>query len=390
METPISVESDRLAWTLRPDRLQVGDIILSTQNHWKSFFIRFATGMSPFSHAALYLGGGFVMEAVTEGVRRVHVRHFLYEQRGQVRVLRPRDLSPEVAQQVSLYARSMLYRPYSVVGAVQTKVPVLTAQANRGLFCSQLVAASYLAADCPLLEKAPSKVTPADFEGLDSLCEDVTHEAIRKVSFGSFQRAVEGLRPSMKAVPGSPQNEPFIEKDFLNNAKHILEKHPFLEQPSWVPYNFMDLLRQLREQVYQHPDTTYSIDQEISEKLGQCGVYHDDRHTQSMSSLVQHLMQFEIEPLSFDFDPTVSTLETEVDLREFTVLCQDLRASKTWDIEDWKHTVEEYKNGWNQTHLRCLGATYRWLLRDYSIVENNYWQLDKWTTLDPKIINFPH
>lgn len=68
-------DSDKINWTLIPARLCTGDIIFSTQKHYKSWAIRTVTGKSKFSHAALYLGEGFLMEAVTEGVRRVHVRN---------------------------------------------------------------------------------------------------------------------------------------------------------------------------------------------------------------------------------------------------------------------------------------------------------------------------
>lgn len=64
--------------TLAPSALKVGDIVLSTQHHIVSWIIRGLT-KSPISHAALHIGGGFILEAVETGVRRVFGRCLKWE-----------------------------------------------------------------------------------------------------------------------------------------------------------------------------------------------------------------------------------------------------------------------------------------------------------------------
>ena len=64
---------------LRPAQLNPGDVILSASSGITSWTIRGVSSLrertkSLFSHAALYVGGGYVIEAVNGGVHRVHVR----------------------------------------------------------------------------------------------------------------------------------------------------------------------------------------------------------------------------------------------------------------------------------------------------------------------------
>ena len=157
--------------------LQIGDIILSTTNQVPSKLIRFATN-SPVSHSMLYVGGGQVVEAVGEGVRLVPIETALADANFAVAVRYP-GLTNEQALKIRDYADHQLGKPYDyrygVVGQALFRLDLVcgfpmeqVGRVNLGTgtndkwFCSELVIASFAAADVPLTKTPPSWTSPGD------------------------------------------------------------------------------------------------------------------------------------------------------------------------------------------------------------------------------------
>src|SRR5688500_5232367 len=96
--------SSRL-WVLSPRALEPADVLLTTTSHPISWAIRTSHG-SRVSHAALHVGGGFMIEAVGEGVRRIHSRRLVFESPEHVVVLRPVGVGDAgTLERVSRYAK---------------------------------------------------------------------------------------------------------------------------------------------------------------------------------------------------------------------------------------------------------------------------------------------
>ncbi|MCX6901836.1 MAG: YiiX/YebB-like N1pC/P60 family cysteine hydrolase [Verrucomicrobia bacterium] len=153
--------SEGMPWVLRTVHLETGDVILSTQpKDPVSWSIRFVTD-SIISHAAIYVGGGFLVEAVREGVRLVHSRRFLFPSRQQVRVLRHKTATETILQDAAAHAKALVYRPYSVKKALSSLFS-FTFPDSEGRFCSELVAESFRRTVKPLAVSGnPEKITPA-------------------------------------------------------------------------------------------------------------------------------------------------------------------------------------------------------------------------------------
>lgn len=172
--------------------LRPADILLSTGDAAVSAVIRAGSG-SRFSHAALYIGGGEIIEAIGEGV----VRQSLARAMGDdtlVSVYRRLRMSDAQAQQIIRYASTQVGRPYDAAGAAGagsgsgrgfmitvlaaaivpglgslTQSALVTADAinqhnpGRSFFCSELVAMAYAEAGVPIGSGGAS-TTPGEIE----------------------------------------------------------------------------------------------------------------------------------------------------------------------------------------------------------------------------------
>jgi uncharacterized protein YycO len=169
------------------DRLQPGDIILTSASTLRSGGIRLMT-WSSVSHAALYIGEGRIVEALGSGVQVRRLEELLLEESIAV-VLRYPGLSPDEQMQIADYALEKagarfnfvgvtFQVPFSVVrracelpllpGAVRDacvrSVGVLSylAASETQLFCSQLVMQAYQHAGVQVTDADPRLITPAD------------------------------------------------------------------------------------------------------------------------------------------------------------------------------------------------------------------------------------
>lgn len=172
---------------LPPERLQPGDIILTSAPTLRSLGIRLVT-LSSVSHAALYIGEGRVVEALGSGVQVRPLEELLSEESIAL-VLRHPGLSPEQQLGIADYARgkagarfnfvgATLHVPFSVTRRI-CELPLLpgalrdaclrsigalsyVAASESQLFCSQLVMQAYRRAGVPVTDADPRLLSPAD------------------------------------------------------------------------------------------------------------------------------------------------------------------------------------------------------------------------------------
>ena len=160
---------------------QKADILLSTTDAKVSGAIRFGTG-SDYSHAAVYVGSGGMIEAVGNGVRFVTLDVGTADN-SITHVYRRRNLTPQQADLVCQYARQQVGKDYDSKGAIgagaSTRRGIIIGSAispagtvaarqwaaeNRrapevAFYCSELVAHAFRAAGAPLVMDAAT-VTP--------------------------------------------------------------------------------------------------------------------------------------------------------------------------------------------------------------------------------------
>jgi hypothetical protein len=143
---------------------------------------------TPFSHAALCIEPGLMIEAVGVGVCRFALAPTGVRSRSNVRLLRLNlDVvyGPWRAQSVADRGHQYLSRGYSLSGAIGARIAAFRKKGRGDLFCSQLVAQAYEEAKCPLLPgKTPGEIAPGDLVKSDIL-RDVTDLALRAVKIDS-------------------------------------------------------------------------------------------------------------------------------------------------------------------------------------------------------------
>lgn len=168
--------------------LQTGDILLSTSNSLVSGAIRLATN-SPISHAAIYIGNGEVVEAITDGVVLQSLEEALRDDTVSVAFRYP-NLTEAQGLLIKDFVGKNLGTPYNYWGIVKGS-PFFIAHShsriyrvdlrtrdNSSFFCSQLVIAAYQQAGVPITSEQPNLVTPGD---LARMREDQVPE----IQFGS-------------------------------------------------------------------------------------------------------------------------------------------------------------------------------------------------------------
>lgn len=167
--------------------LRPGDIVLSATAGVASLGIRLAT-LSPVSHAALYVGGDEVAEAVGDGIRRRGMRRVLEEESTVVAFRHP-GVGPEHVERMRAFVDAHIGQKYNLLGvmlqapfAIDRKLCELPLTPSlvrdfcvQGLgavhlglgrsdrfFCSQFVLEAFVRAGLPLTTADPRLLTPAD------------------------------------------------------------------------------------------------------------------------------------------------------------------------------------------------------------------------------------
>lgn len=163
--------------------LKAADILLSTGDAIESRAIRGAS-LSRYSHAALYIGDGDVIEAIADGVKKDTLTNVIDDDT-LVAVYRRAPMSEAQATAVVRYAVNQRGKSYDYTGALGAGVtsgsgypisfiisPLITSAGlvsdvinrvlpERTFFCSELVAMAFASANVPLTSGAAS-TTPAD------------------------------------------------------------------------------------------------------------------------------------------------------------------------------------------------------------------------------------
>ena len=132
--------------------LRKGDFLLNTTEHWISNTIK-AFSDSNYNHAAIYVGGGMVVEAIGKGVHLISLSEFLKD--GHLErsmVIRHEQLSDTQRDAIAAFAIKQVGKPYNVLGVLDSgnKVNDVNRFDRPNYYCSQLVAASYSAAGVAL------------------------------------------------------------------------------------------------------------------------------------------------------------------------------------------------------------------------------------------------
>lgn len=143
-----------------------------------------AGSRTPFSHAALCVEPGLMIEAVGTGVCRLALGPTGVRSRSNVKLLRLNlDVldGPWRAQSAANRGHQYFSRDYSLSGAIGARIAAFRKKGRGDLFCSELVAQAYEEARCPLLPgKTPGEIAPGDLLKSDIL-RDVTDLALRAV-----------------------------------------------------------------------------------------------------------------------------------------------------------------------------------------------------------------
>jgi hypothetical protein len=175
--------------TLAPSQLRVADIIVSTTSAAVSGAIRTGTGSS-VSHAMVYVGGQFIVEAIGQGVVKRTLQQAISDASLAI-ALRRRNLTAAQRVVVKRHAESYARRglPYDEIGAMGSgavsgrgrliagagcllslaacgsgAAAVLRNaspdRADDAFFCSELVARVFEIARAPLVDGRPTYTTP--------------------------------------------------------------------------------------------------------------------------------------------------------------------------------------------------------------------------------------
>jgi hypothetical protein len=184
-KSSLTLDDDRVL--ARQEDLRSGDIILTSGLGLTAASIQLMT-LAPVSHAAVFIGDGQVVEAVSSGVRIRALQELLAREVAAV-ALRYPDLSAEQAGKIRAYALSQVGAPFNFLGLVlhvplsiqrtACELPLAPSGARNvcirtvgniqqlsprssQFFCSQLVLQSFRHAGVPITDADPRIVSPAD------------------------------------------------------------------------------------------------------------------------------------------------------------------------------------------------------------------------------------
>ncbi|WP_076860148.1 YiiX/YebB-like N1pC/P60 family cysteine hydrolase [Bradyrhizobium mercantei] len=128
---------------LNDQRLQVGDIILTSGPNKVSKAVRRATG-SDISHAMVYVQHSSIIDATAEGVHSSNIQRMFFEDDSAVYVLRSRlPLGEEATRKITDFARAATGTEYSKSEAVAVVARKMRRARSRKQFCSRLAAQAY-------------------------------------------------------------------------------------------------------------------------------------------------------------------------------------------------------------------------------------------------------
>ena len=165
--------------------LEIGDIVLFADSKFNSVVIRAIT-RTDYSHAAICVLKGLLVEAQLEGIRARSTDSIRVERSSSLLVLRLRDefdRSRAIRIRAGAIASGYLAKKYDHVGAIISPFPQLVwSEQENKVFCSQLVATAYEQAGLTLFNRNAEKIVPGSFASLttnkDRFFEDVTSSVL--------------------------------------------------------------------------------------------------------------------------------------------------------------------------------------------------------------------
>ena len=142
------------------DRLQPGDILLSSENSLVSKTIRKST-RSRHSHSMLYASYACYIHADRDGVHSGNPFRLRFGQKEDFLVLRVKDV--QKAAKACSFARDQIGMEYSVKEAIKSKLPPRIKSVKNRQFCSRLIAQSYAFSGLDIVSN-PNYCTPQELK----------------------------------------------------------------------------------------------------------------------------------------------------------------------------------------------------------------------------------
>lgn len=188
-----STLSDKSMYIIEIEKLQAGDIFLTTQKHIVSKAIKAVT-VSDYSHAMLHVGGGSYIHSDGNGVHAGNVQRLLFSSERYIQVLRLKEsIDRQLIDTACMFARNEVGKEYSVKDAIKTKNPLSKKSETNRQFCSRLVAQSFESAGLKLVKNssycAPQELDDSEYTIRVSDCVRKATDA--EIEFASTENPLE-------------------------------------------------------------------------------------------------------------------------------------------------------------------------------------------------------
>lgn len=180
-------------YLLDDNKLEIGDIVLTTTSHKLSKIIRAVT-KGDYSHAMLYVGGNSCIDSTGNGVQSHNTQRLLFPSSKFCKVLRHKDpLTKEQTDLITYFVRSKVGTAYSIPEAIQAGIKIRdnVRELNKQ-FCSRLVAQAYRSAGLQIVANADYS-SPEDINNSKELVE--VEGALRLASSKEIEFANEENTP---------------------------------------------------------------------------------------------------------------------------------------------------------------------------------------------------
>jgi hypothetical protein len=344
-------------------KLELGDIVLSTTTQFGSRVIRWAT-RGTVSHAAIHVGGGFLIEAVGEGVRKAHVRSFTFPGDRFVHILRPKRIAARASiERATRIARTLVYRPYSTWDAIASVMPVLHRPSKLGRFCSQIVAESYAAAGAPIINALPHAVTPAMLLKSPHL-QDVSEKVLHTILRQSWTEVVANLRPQSYSVSSWPDFDRWCSSHNFENVVLALAnariKRSGLTNRLRLAYNYFDLMKLLTEN--SNDRDVRSFDEQLAAIIWTIMT----RHFVVPKGLVDRLIG---RPIMWDLNTRSLQTDSAIELKR---LLRELYDGREWNENDVTEARDELFAAANRSGSPSVSAAATMVARDWAAMLDGY------------------
>lgn len=161
------MKREDIQYAFNTANLQKGDILLI--NDYEEH-LREKMGGAKYTHAALYMGDAFIMEANGYGVTMNHIFSYAFINVDDAIVYRPINVTKESIDNVIFWARAKMGNEFSTREALRTRQYRNTDEKEHEerMFCSRLVAQSYEKAGIKLVHNSDYCV-PIDFMSTNAL-----------------------------------------------------------------------------------------------------------------------------------------------------------------------------------------------------------------------------